>query len=363
MPKNIHILALETSCDETSTAVLRASLFAEQPNFTLLSNITHSQIKLHAKFGGVVPEIAARSHLEQVKLITETALQTAKLDLKNIDYLAVTAGPGLIVSLLVGVEFMKGLALACGKPILAVNHMEGHLYSAFADRDSSGNIKEEKKIEFPVVSLVVSGGHTMLVLITSLHKYRVLGSTVDDAAGEAFDKVAKILGLPYPGGPAISKIAAKYRKKIALGCVPKINFPKPLLHSNNFDFSFSGLKTAVRYYVEKLPPEVVKIQKAEIAWAFEEAVVEVLTKKTIQAAQAFKAKTISLTGGVSANIKLRQELEKYSTQLGIKFFAPPFELCTDNAGMIAIAAYFQLKSGIKLKKPERVNADSNWEIW
>jgi N6-L-threonylcarbamoyladenine synthase len=266
------------------------------------------------------------------------------MTLDNIDYLAVTTGPGLIGSLIVGTEFFKGLSFATGKKIIPTNHMEGHLYSGF------GAEVDLKKVKFPLISLVVSGGHTMIVLMKDFYNYKVLGNTVDDAAGEAFDKVAKLMKLPYPGGPQISKLA--------LVGNPTINFPRPMLNSKNYDFSFSGLKTAVRYYLEENP----KTSKADIARSFEDAAIDVLMQKTLRAAKEYRAKTISLGGGVAANSKLRETLAAESKKNKLEFSVPPFNLCTDNGAMIGIAAYFRLKKGFKPVSYKKVKADSNWEI-
>lgn len=314
----------------------------------------NSQIKLHRATGGIVPEVAARAHIKNILPITKLALKKAKLNLENIDYLAVTAGPGLVVSLIVGVEFVKGLSLATDKPIIPTNHMAGHLYSVF--------IKHASAVKFPIVALVVSGGHTMLVLMKSFSNSKVIGQTVDDAAGEAFDKVARLLNLPYPGGPKISKLA-KLGQAI-------IQFPRPMLHENNYNFSFSGLKTAVRYYIDDLQktknlPRTKTIAfgtRADIAASFQQAIIDVLVGKTMKAARNYKAKTIALSGGVAANLALRQALLKLAKQQHLKFIVPNYELCTDNAGMIATAAYFKLKAGYKPVHFSKVKADPNWEL-
>jgi N6-L-threonylcarbamoyladenine synthase len=340
----ITILAIESSCDETAASVLKGNVEASAPQFSILSSVVKSQISLHKKMGGVVPEVAARAHVTNILPVAQKALKDAKLSLKEIDYLAVTSGPGLIGSLIVGVEFTKGLALATGKKIIPTNHMEGHLYSAWGGEFPISNF------QFPIISLIVSGGHTMLVLLTDYYNYKVIGETVDDAAGEAFDKVAKLMGLPYPGGPEISSLAKKGK--------PTINFPRPMMNSKNYDFSFSGLKTAVRYYLQDHPQEL----KANIARSFEDAAIDVLVTKTMRAVKEFGAKTITLGGGVAANEKLRTTLEKEAKKLKLKFIVPPLNLCTDNAAMIAIAAYFKLKKGFKPVAYTKVKADSNWEI-
>lgn len=346
-----NILAIETSCDETAASVLRGKIKGQQPDFKFLSSVVKSQINIHKKTGGVVPEVAARAHMQNILPVTEQALRNAKLKLKNIDYIAVTSGPGLVVSLIVGTEFAKGLSLATNIPLLPVNHMEGHLYSAFA--------KSPGKVQFPVLSIIVSGGHTMLVLMRDFKNYSVIGNTVDDAAGEAFDKVARLLKLPYPGGPEISKLAHTGKTDI--------KFPRPMLNEANFNFSFSGLKTAVLYYIDKLVAKkstrnLTKQQKADIAMSFENAVTDVLTKKALRAVKKYKCKTIALSGGVAANKKLRSELALICKNNHLAFVVPEIELCTDNAQMIALSAYFNLRNGQTPKPTNKVKANPAWEI-
>ncbi len=343
------ILAIESSCDETAAAVLRGRVNRKQPDFKILSSVIHSQIPLHRKYGGVVPEMAARAHVEHILPVIEKALADAKTKLADLSYIAVTGGPGLIPSLIVGVEFAKTLSYTTGIPLLRINHMEGHLYSAFADTKA--------KLTFPVISLVVSGGHTMLVYLKDYEHYKVIGATVDDAAGEAFDKVAKLMKLPYPGGPEISKLAEQVE-------TTEIKFPRPMLNQKNFDFSFSGLKTAVVYYIKETygeKPLSVK-QKREVAKAFQDAVVDVLVQKTMRAAEKYNAETMALSGGVAANRKLRADLEHAATANKMRFTMPEFWLCTDNAAMIAIAAYFYLRAGKKPSPFQKVKADSSWEL-
>ncbi len=347
MPKRDEIiLAIETSCDETAAAVLKGPIKLGQPQFRMLSSVIKSQIAIHQKTGGVVPEVAARAHIQNILPVTEKALREAKLELEDIDYLAVTSGPGLVVSLIVGVEFAKGLALATGKPLVPTNHMAGHLYSAFAEAPA--------KVKFPVLSIVVSGGHTMLILMKDYQHYKVIGETVDDAAGEAFDKVARLLKLPYPGGPEISKLAKLGKTDL--------KFTRPMLHENNFKFSFSGLKTAVLYYMDKLPKPISRQTKADIAMSFERAVADVLVTKAMRAAEKYRCKTISLSGGVAANQHLRQVLKTECAKRKLNLNIPAFELCTDNAQMIAIAAYFKLRGGFKPTGFNKVKADPHWEL-
>lgn len=352
----VNILAIETSCDETAASVLRGAVHGKQSKFKFLSSVVKSQIAIHKRTGGVVPEVAAREHMVNILPVTEKALVDAKLALDQIDYIAVTSGPGLVVALIVGTEFAKGLALATKIPLLPTNHMEGHLYSAFAEHP--------EKVQFPVLSIIVSGGHTMFVLLKDYKNYKVIGNTVDDAAGEAFDKVARLLNLPYPGGPEISKVAVRGKTDL--------KFPRPMLGDKNFDFSFSGLKTAVLYYIDRikgtqhgkaLPMQV----KADIAMSFENAVADVITKKAARAVEKYKCKTVALSGGVAANKNLRAELtamckQNSTKQNKVAFTVPDFELCTDNAQMIALAAYFNLRAGKKPVAAGKVKADPSWEI-
>lgn len=346
------ILAIETSCDETAASVLRGDVKSKLPKFEFLSSVVKSQIDIHKKTGGVVPEVAARAHMQNILPVTEKALRDARMQLKNIDCIAVTSGPGLVVSLIVGTEFAKGLALATGTPLLPTNHMEGHLYSAFGTKPD--------KVQFPVLSIIVSGGHTMLVLMKDYKHYKVIGNTVDDAAGEAFDKVARLLKLPYPGGPEISKLAQLGKTDV--------HFPRPMINEKHFNFSFSGLKTAVLYYIDKLMQgepkhKLNKQQKADIAMSFENAVSDVLTKKAFKAVQKYKCKTVALSGGVAANRKLRADLAAECARNNVQFIVPDFELCTDNALMIALAAYFNIRNGKKPVSAAKVKADPAWEIY
>jgi N6-L-threonylcarbamoyladenine synthase len=313
-----------------------------EKNFQFLSSVVKSQIAIHKKSGGVIPEVAARNHVKNILPVVNATLRQAKLKLNEVDYIAVTSGPGLVVSLIVGVEFAKGLSMATGTDMIPTNHMEGHLYSAFGGSSS--------KAMFPILAMIVSGGHTMLVVMKDYKHYKVIGSTVDDAAGEAFDKIAKLMGLPYPGGPEISKLAEQGN--------PNFEFPRPMLYHKNYDFSFSGLKTSVRNFMTTNP----KTKKADIARAFEDAVVDVLVKKAMRAVDQYKCKTVSLSGGVAANKKLRSTLAEESEKRNLKFIVPDFELCTDNAQMIALAAYFNLRNGYKPVSYEKVKADPNWEI-
>ncbi len=358
--EKILILAIETSCDETAASVISMQKAGKFPILQTLSSIVKSQIRLHAKMGGVVPEVAARAHILAIAPVVEKALSTSHCPLEAIDYVSVTQGPGLIPSLIVGVEFAKMLALAMHKPLIPVNHLSGHLYSPIGKIQDLGlQIKDV----YPQIALIVSGGHTTLVLMKDPYHYKVLGQTVDDAAGEAFDKVAKLLKLPYPGGPEVSKLAEKGQ--------PSIPFPRPMINSKEYNFSFAGLKTAVLYYLRDSsvrdgrdrPLQTINYKlKTSVCASFQQAVVDVLLAKAMRAAKEYKAKSISLSGGVSANRQLRESLRQTSDAAGLKFFVPEANLTTDNAEMIGIAAAFQLMGKKKLPKPAAVQADSNLSL-
>ena len=327
------ILGIETSCDETACAVV-------EDGHTLHSNIIASQIDLHAQYGGVFPEVAARAHVEVISAVVEAALDEARLNLADIDAIAVTQGPGLVGSLLVGMNYAKGLALASGLPLLGINHLEGHIYSLWVDA--------EEPIEFPILNLIVSGGHSELVLMTEHGIYNHLGGTIDDAAGEAFDKVGRLLELPYPGGPSIQDAALE-------GNSTAYDFPRALM-DNTHDFSFSGVKTAVMRAVR--PPQTGKraagaeslkagemrqgLSVPDVAASFQTAVIDVLVAKTLRAAQAFGATEIFISGGVSANQLLREQMQA-SAPIPVRY--PPISLCTDNAAMIACAGYYRYMAG------------------
>jgi N6-L-threonylcarbamoyladenine synthase len=329
------ILGIETSCDETAAAVV-------EDGRHMHSNIIASQIDLHAQYGGVFPEVAARAHVEAIGLVVEKALDEANRDLGEIDILAVTKGPGLAGALLVGMNYAKGLALGTGLPLLGINHLEGHIYSNWL-------VDPERPIEFPVLNLIVSGGHTELVLMRDHAHYEHLGGTLDDAAGEAFDKVGRLLELPFPGGPSIQKAAVD-------GDPTAYDFPRAMLHEEGYDFSFSGLKTSVMRAVRppkkgrrKAGEESLKegamregISVPDVAASFQAAVVEVLVQKVLNAAKAYEVSEVLLSGGVSANQLLREQLSASST-LPVRY--PPLALCTDNAAMIAAAAFYRYGLG------------------
>lgn len=323
--KRKTILGIETSCDETAAAIVSFS----NKKFTVHSNIIRSQINIHKKYGGVVPEVAARQHIISVIAVIEQALETAQKTVGKIDAIAVTAGPGLITSLMVGVQTAKTLSYIWNKPLIAVNHMKAHVYA---------NWINNKKIKFPAICLIVSGGHTELVLLKKDTHFKKIGQTVDDAAGEAFDKTAQLIKLEYPGGPEISKSAAT-------GNPNAFTFPRPMINSGDFNFSFSGLKTAVLYTVKKQKKHDSKMT-ADLAASFQQAVVDVLTIKTAKAAKKYQAKSIMLAGGVAANKLLRETLQQKAADLGTNFYVPDIQYCTDNAAMIAVAGYFTPKQNL-----------------
>ncbi len=319
----IRILAIETSCDETAAAVL-------EDGRALLASTVASQMEMHARFGGVFPEVASRQHVLSITPVIEQTLAKAHLTLKDIDAIAVTRGPGLAGSLVVGVNAAKGLALGSDRPLIGVNHLEGHLYSAWVHKAEDEAPPEP---EFPLMAILVSGGHSELNLMSDHLQYERLGGTLDDAAGEAFDKVARMLGLPYPGGPTIQEAAKN-------GDPTSFNFPRSWL-GKNWDFSFSGLKTAVLREVQKLSKEG-NLPVANLAASFQAAVVDVVFTKTINAAREFGAKEILVAGGVSANAALR---EAFLGQDEFPVNIPPLSLCTDNAAMIAAAGYQRFING------------------
>lgn len=323
--KPARILAIETSCDETACAVL-------ENGRSLLASTVASQMDIHARYGGVFPEVASRQHVLSIVPVVEQTLARTNLTLKDIDAIAVTRGPGLAGSLVVGMNAAKGLALGMNKPIIGVNHLEGHIYSSWI-YNAGENAPAEP--QFPLMALLVSGGHTELNLMTDHLTYRRLGSTRDDAAGEAFDKVARLLGLPYPGGPSVQKAAEK-------GDPTRFKFPRARLESP-YDFSFSGLKTAVLYQINDMKKQGIDpIPVEDFAASFQTAVVDVLFNKTMQAARDFNAKEILVAGGVSANRALR---EAFQSQTEFKVNIPAFSLCTDNAAMIAAAGYYRYAFG------------------
>ncbi|HET6595011.1 MAG TPA: tRNA (adenosine(37)-N6)-threonylcarbamoyltransferase complex transferase subunit TsaD [Anaerolineales bacterium] len=322
--KPARILAIETSCDETACAIL-------ENGRELLSSIVASQMDIHARYGGVFPEVASRQHVLSIIPVVEQTLDQSNLTLKDIDAVAVTRGPGLAGSLVVGMNMAKGIALGMNLPIIGVNHLEGHIYSSWI-YNAGESVPAEP--QFPLMALLVSGGHTELNLMTDHLTYARLGSTLDDAAGEAFDKVARLLDLPYPGGPSVQRAAEH-------GDYTRFKFPRAKL-DHPYDFSFSGLKTAVLYEVNDLKKRQTALPVEDLAASFQAAVVDVLFSKTMQAARDHDAKEILVAGGVSANRALR---EAFQSQSEFKVHIPPFSLCTDNAAMIAAAGYYRYAFG------------------
>ncbi len=316
------ILGIETSCDETAAAIISDGV-------RVLASSLASSSKLHKKTGGVVPEIAARKQLESIIPVVEDCTEKSGIKPSDFDAVVVTVGPGLIGSLIVGVETAKALSLAWNKPLIPINHLIGHIYGNFINRDPS-------EIYFPAVVLIVSGGHTDLVLMKDHGKFEYLGGTLDDAAGEAFDKVARLLGLsPYMGGPAVSKAAKEWE-----GSSSSFTFKRPMVDSKDFNFSFSGIKTAVMHKVSVFKENMGEVPVTEIAYEFQEAVTDVLVYKTVKAAEKYGVKSVLLGGGVSANLVLREKMKVSLEKSKINLFIPPIELCTDNAVTIASCAHF-----------------------
>lgn len=324
------MLALETSCDETAVAILRGR--------KVVAAELASQTTMHEPYGGVVPEVASRNHLVQAPRLLKSALEKAKLDLEEVDAFAATAGPGLATSLMIGASMAKGLALGMGKPYLAINHLEGHLLSPFFEAEDG--VK-------PNVALIVSGGHTLLVRVSGVGEYEMLGRTVDDAAGEAFDKVAKLLGLGYPGGPEIERRARS-------GDARRFELPRSMLDSRDDNFSFSGLKTAVRYLLEKLPARD-EATVNDVCASFQAAVIEVLVRKTMGAARRCGVGLVTLSGGVSCNGALREAMQQGCDEAGVKLLAAPSALTTDNAVMIGFAAGLRLARGFASDVREEID--------
>jgi N6-L-threonylcarbamoyladenine synthase len=345
----MRILGIETSCDETGLAIIEAEGGLIKPQFKVLRNLVASQIKIHRPFGGVVPNLAKREHLKNLPLLFKKL--TAN-ELKTIKLISVTVGPGLEPALWTGINFAKGLSAKLAVPLVGANHLEGHLYSFLLPSKSSSSYSSAliRWPLFPATALIVSGGHTILLYMESFSRWKRLGETRDDAAGEAFDKVARLLELPYPGGPEIEKLSAR-------GNSFAITFPRPMLGDKNYDFSFSGLKTAVLYYLRDAKLAGKTINKAEVAAGFEQAVVDVLVAKTKRAAEESGAESILLSGGVAANKHLRKALKRMAGIVGAQFFVPDFKYNLDNGVMIAAAGYFAYLRKKKYKFEARGNLD------
>ncbi|MBP3352053.1 MAG: tRNA (adenosine(37)-N6)-threonylcarbamoyltransferase complex transferase subunit TsaD [Lachnospiraceae bacterium] len=322
--EDVYILAIESSCDETAAAVVKNGR-------EVLSNIISSQIALHTLYGGVVPEIASRKHIEKINQVIEEALKEAGVELKDITAIAVTYGPGLVGALLVGVSAAKAISFATGIPLIGVHHIEGHI---------SANYIENKELEPPYVCLVVSGGHSHLVVVKDYGEYEIIGRTRDDAAGEAFDKVARAIGLGYPGGPKIDKLSKE-------GNPEAIHFPRAKVDDNEYDFSFSGLKSAVLNYLNGCQMKGEKVCEADVAASFQKAVIDVLVEHGIHAVKKYGYNKFAIAGGVASNSSLRQAFETECAKRNIEFYHPSPIFCTDNAAMIGVAGYYEYIKGVR----------------
>jgi len=349
----VKILAIETSCDDTCVAIVETK-GQRRPRFDILSNIVSSQVEIHRKWGGVYPTLAKREHQKNLPLVLEKTLKRAKRP--KIDLIAITIGPGLDPCLWTGINFAKKLAKDWNLPIIPVNHIEAHILANWLNITT----RPGRVIRFPAICLVVSGGHTQLILMKDFGNYKILGETRDDAAGECLDKVAKILGLEYPGGPIIAKLASQCKSQ-----TPNIKLPRPMIKQKNYDFSFSGLKTAVLYNFKTQPQRIRKSKKyiREICKETQQSIIDVLIKKTIKAAKDYKAESIILGGGVSANKELRKQFQQriQKEKLNFRFQVPNFKFCTDNATMTGIAGYFNWLKG-KSKPWKKIKADANLKI-
>ena len=323
MEKDIYILGIESSCDETAAAVIKNGR-------EVCSNIIFSQIELHKLYGGVVPEIASRKHIEKINQVIKEALSKASMELEDVDAIAVTYGPGLVGALLVGVAEAKAIAYAANKPLVGVHHIEGHI---------AANYIENPDLEPPFMCLVVSGGHTHLVKVLDYDKFEIIGKTRDDAAGEAFDKVARAIGLGYPGGPKIDKLAREGDKEA-------IVFPRAKVEDNTFDFSFSGLKSSVLNYLNQCEMKQIEVNPADVAASFQYAVIDVLTSHAISAVKEMGMDKLAIAGGVASNSSLRESLQQACDKEGIRFYHPSPIFCTDNAAMIGVAGYYAFQNGV-----------------
>ena len=324
MEKDIYILAIESSCDETAAAVVKNGR-------TVLSNVISSQIALHTLYGGVVPELASRKHIEKINQVITQALTDADMTLDDMDAIAVTYGPGLVGALLVGVAEAKAIAYAKKKPLVGVHHIEGHICANFI---------ENKELEPPFICLVVSGGHTHLVVVEDYGKYRILGRTRDDAAGEAFDKVARAIGLGYPGGPKIDKISKE-------GSPEAITFPRAKVGDSEYDFSFSGLKSSVLNYLNSCQMKGEEINRADVAASFQKAVTDVLVQNAMHGVKAYGLNKLAIAGGVASNSALRAAMKEACEKNGVEFYYPSPIFCTDNAAMIGVAGYYEYMAGVR----------------
>lgn len=335
--EDIVILAIESSCDETAVAITRGR--------KLLANAIASQIDIHKRFGGVVPEIASRNHTLAIDGVMREALKQAGMTLDDIDCIAVTYGAGLLGALLVGVSYAKALAYATQKPLIAVNHIKGHI---------AANYIAKPDLEPPYLCLIASGGHTTIAYVKSLGEVEIKGTTQDDACGEAFDKVARVLGLPYPGGPQIEKLAKEGK--------PTIELPTPYKDKDTYDFSYSGIKTAVINYAHKKEQKGEPLERADLACSFQEKVTDIMVNNTLRCACDMKVKTVVIAGGVGANGVLREKMESRAKKLGIEVYYPPMILCTDNGAMIASEAYNMIKRGVKATDID-LDANANLRVW
>lgn len=324
MEKDVYILAIESSCDETAAAVVKNGR-------TVLSNVISSQIALHTLYGGVVPELASRKHIEKINQVITQALTDADMTLDDMDAIAVTYGPGLVGALLVGVAEAKAIAYAKKKPLVGVHHIEGHICANFI---------ENKELEPPFICLVVSGGHTHLVVVEDYGKYKILGRTRDDAAGEAFDKVARAIGLGYPGGPKIDKISKE-------GNAEAITFPRAKVGGSEYDFSFSGLKSSVLNYLNSCQMKGVEVNRADVAASFQKAVTDVLVQNAMHGVKAYGLNKLAIAGGVASNSALRAAMKEACEKNGVEFYYPSPIFCTDNAAMIGVAGYYEYMAGVR----------------
>jgi len=334
------ILGIESSCDETGIA-----LYDTDAGGVLLSHALHSQVLMHQEYGGVVPELASRDHIRRVVPLLRKVLADSGRSLKALDAIAYTQGPGLAGALLVGAAFAEGLASSLGIPSIPVHHLEGHLLSPLLSR---------RPPAFPFIALLVSGGHSQLMRVNGVGQYQLLGETLDDAAGEAFDKTAKLLGLPYPGGPALAELAEH-------GHADAVKLPRPMLHSGDLNFSFSGLKTAVLTKVRAIGSPDAQ-QRADIARGFQEAIIEVLVKKSMRAVKESDLQRLVVAGGVGANRELRRQMDAQAANAGVSVYYPEFEFCTDNGAMIALAGALRLQSGAALKPAGAFAVRARWQL-